>query len=78
MEDEVAVNYLHLLLMFYNVKIQEAKGSEIYSLIAHKIVFPWLRTNSKTGETFKNKFKQFFMYHNLMSEYIMIGDIIIN
>lgn len=46
-DEMITLNELHLCLMFYNSKVQEAKGNEVYMLIVHKIIIPWYEHPSK-------------------------------
>jgi hypothetical protein len=60
LEDELMINQLHVCLLFYNTRLKEMPGSELYQQIVLKIVVPWMRISKKFAHPFRNKYPQFF------------------
>ena len=77
-DEMVTLNELHISLMFYNTKVQEAKGNEVYMMIVQKIVIPWVLCQDKENcQKFQERFSQFFMNYIIKDYYLLIGDSLI-
>jgi hypothetical protein len=60
LEEELMINQIHLCLLFYNTKVKDAEGSEIYKEIVLKIVVPWMEANDERVPEFKKRYPRFF------------------